>query len=216
MSSETDEYSQRPVKRPCSPGLSAFSFVNPPGAGPWAPPAGPSAGAGAAASRREPGECREAGAQATRAKRADAPGRNRRTLADILEGSEHDRHQIRPASTEGRSRTMRTTRVRVDSGDPATFPKAESTPPRWTAPPRRRSARSSARMTQRRCRTSPGTRAGCAGGSASVRRSSPGASTRRTRRSATGTRGKRCPTGAARALLRVLDKAPETALRALS
>ena len=27
--------------------------------------------------------------------------------------------------------------------------------------------------------------------------------------------GKRCPTGAARALLRVLDKAPETALRAL-
>ena len=28
--------------------------------------------------------------------------------------------------------------------------------------------------------------------------------------------GKRCPTGAARALLRVLDKAPETALRALT
>ena len=28
--------------------------------------------------------------------------------------------------------------------------------------------------------------------------------------------GKRCPTGAARALLRVLDKAPETALRVLS
>ena len=27
--------------------------------------------------------------------------------------------------------------------------------------------------------------------------------------------GKRCPTGAARALLRVLDKAPETALRVL-
>ena len=28
--------------------------------------------------------------------------------------------------------------------------------------------------------------------------------------------GKRCPTGAARALLRVLDKAPETALRVLT
>ncbi len=28
--------------------------------------------------------------------------------------------------------------------------------------------------------------------------------------------GKRCPTGAARALLRILDKAPETALRALT
>ncbi len=28
--------------------------------------------------------------------------------------------------------------------------------------------------------------------------------------------GKRCPTGAARALLRILDEAPETALRALT
>ncbi|MDD9989066.1 MAG: hypothetical protein OXQ31_22535 [Spirochaetaceae bacterium] len=28
--------------------------------------------------------------------------------------------------------------------------------------------------------------------------------------------GKRCPTGAARALLRILDKAPETALRVLT
>ena len=84
----------------------------------------------------------------------------------------------------------------------------------WTARPRRTWSHSNGRTTPKRCGTWRGTRAGCAGmGLTQVefaRRIDVSHETIRN-----WEQGKRCPTGAARTLLRILDKAPESTLRVL-
>ena len=111
---------------------------------------------------------------------------------------------------------MSTTRVRVDPDDPSTFPEGRIDPARVdgtteteiAAQEREDEAEAlqdMARYTRR------------------VRRRMGLSQTELARRIDVSPetirnweQGKRCPTGAARALLRVLDKAPETALRVLT
>ena len=111
---------------------------------------------------------------------------------------------------------MSTTRIRIDPDDPATFPKGRIDPARVDATTEAEIAlqeredeaealQDMARYTRR------------------VRRRMGLSQTELARRIDVSPetirnweQGKRCPTGAARALLRVLDKAPETALRVLT
>ena len=111
---------------------------------------------------------------------------------------------------------MSTTRIRIDPDDPSTFPEGRIDPARVDATTEAEIAlqeredkaealQDMARYTRR------------------VRRRMGLSQTELARRIDVSPetirkweQGKRCPTGAARALLRVLDKAPETALRVLT
>ena len=110
---------------------------------------------------------------------------------------------------------MSTTRVRIDPEDPSTLPEGRIDPARVDATTeaevaaQEREDEEEAMQDMARYARRIRRAWGC------PRLNWRGASTCRTRRSATGNRASACPTGAARALLRVLDKAPETALRVL-
>ena len=124
---------------------------------------------------------------------------------------------FRPARpTERRSRTMGTTRIRIDPDDPSTLPKGRIDPARVDATTEAEIAaqdredeaeamRDMARYARRVRR-----RLGLSQTEFARRIDVPHETIRNWEQ------GKRCPTGAARALLRVLDKAPETALRVLT
>ncbi|MDE0524021.1 MAG: helix-turn-helix domain-containing protein [Boseongicola sp.] len=110
---------------------------------------------------------------------------------------------------------MGTTRIKVDPDDPSTFPESRIAPAIVDATTEADIARQEreddaenmqemARYTRRARR-----RLGLSQTELASRLDVPHETIRNRER------GKRCPTGAARAQLRVLDKAPETALRVL-
>ena len=111
---------------------------------------------------------------------------------------------------------MRTTRVRIDPDDPVTFPEGRidpvvvdaTTEPKITSQQKEDDAEAMQDMARyaRRIRR----RLGLSQMELARRIDVPHETIRNWEQ------GKRCPTGAARALLRVLDKAPETALRVLT
>ena len=111
---------------------------------------------------------------------------------------------------------MSTTRVRIDPGDPATLPEGRIDPARVDGATEAKIARQQqededeamqdAARYARRVRR----RLGLTQMEMARRIGVPHETIRNWEQ------GKRCPTGAARALLRVLDKAPETALRVLT
>ena len=111
---------------------------------------------------------------------------------------------------------MSTTRVRIDPDDPSTLPEGRIDPARVDAT-------TEAEIAAQEREDEAEAHAGHGAIRAPVRRRLGLSQTELARRIdvphetiRNWEQGKRCPTGAARALLRVLDKAPETALRVLT
>ena len=111
---------------------------------------------------------------------------------------------------------MSTTRIRIDPDDPSTFPEGRIDPAVVDAT-------TEAELTLQEQEDAAAAVQDMARYTRRVRRRLGLSQTEFARRIAVSPEtirnwegGKRCPTGAARALLRVLDKAPETALRVLT
>ena len=111
---------------------------------------------------------------------------------------------------------MSTTRIRIDPGDPATFPEGRIDAARVDAT-------TEAEIALQEREDEAGALQDMARYTRRVRRRMGLSQTELARRIQVSPetirnweQGKRCPTGAARALLRVLDRAPETALRVLT
>jgi len=115
-----------------------------------------------------------------------------------------------------RSRTLSTTRVRIDPDDPSTLPEGRIDPAKVDAT-------SEAEIAAQERKDEADAMHDMARYARRVRRRLGLSQTELARRIDVShetirnwEQGKRCPTGAARALLRVLDRAPETALRVLT
>ena len=124
---------------------------------------------------------------------------------------------FRPARpTRRRSRNMSTTRVRIDPDDPSTLPEGRIDPARVDAATeaeiaaQEREDEAEAMQDMARYARRVRRRLGLSQTELARRIDVPHETIRNWEQ------GKRCPTGAARALLRILDKAPETALRVLT